>query len=546
MKLNAFIFLSILAVFSFCGCKSENETYGSALVELDRLISLRKDTESMMKSKEDSLKSKYATSPDAFSKYAVAKQIFEEFSRYDFYVSMEAAHNEEKYAKETGVRNLIYVAVIDLADRHEVSGSYSAALEDLNQIDTSYISNYQKRRLYNIQQRIYHSMYLTTKDPVKRQLYQEKSFKYGDILSSITGGESLDYAIVAARKEIENGADEEARRIIEDYLNNNETSYTNKAGIHYWLARTYKKEANTDHQILHYAISAQYDMMTPVKASRSLINLARLLYEAGDVDHAFRYILIAYDDAIQCDARVALKEIDTFLPRVINSYEDLKTRRARMHKWFLLVSAILILLMTVLIIVSNNERLKIKKMQLKILQNNEDINNLNANLKLRVVQLKESNEIKDFYIGRYMSMFSNHIDSLERYRSKLRAVAKSYDMQELMKTLHSNIPIEEEREALFNEFDRTFLDLFPDFVEQVNNLLHEGCQIGQKLKPKTLTSELRIFALIRLGVTDSKSIAKFLRKSPSTVYNYRVKLRNNAKIDRNDFESQIMKIGNIG
>ncbi len=182
-------------------------------------------------------------------------------------------------------------------------------------------------------------------------------------------------------------------------------------------------------------------------------------------------------------------------------------------------------------------------MQSVIQQSNEEIKKINSALIKKIGQLKESNIIKDVYIVRYLSMFLDHIDSLERYRSLIRAAAKSYDLDEVQKVLRSNEMIDSERKKLFDGFDATFLGIFPNFVQQLNDLLREDCKIGQNLKPMTMSNEIRIFALIRLGVTDPATIAHFLKKSPSTIYNYRVKLRNGCICDRDDFENQVMKIG---
>ena len=159
------------------------------------------------------------------------------------------------------------------------------------------------------------------------------------------------------------------------------------------------------------------------------------------------------------------------------------------------------------------------------------------------MKLKEANDIKESYLGRYLSMFSNHINSLERYRSSLRGVAKSMDLKEIQNALKSDEFIDAERETLFQEFDRSFLGIFPDFVPQLNALLEEDKRIGQNLPEGKLSNELRIFALIRLGVTESAKIAQFLKKSPSTVYNYRVKLRNAAICPHQEFEQRLMEIG---
>lgn len=115
--------------------------------------------------------------------------------------------------------------------------------------------------------------------------------------------------------------------------------------------------------------------------------------------------------------------------------------------------------------------------------------------------------------------------------------------QEILQALRSDDFIDQEREILYEEFDRTFLGVFPDFVEQLNSLLEPDKRIGENLPEGKLTNELRIFALIRLGVNESGKIAQFLRKSPSTIYNYRVKLRNCSVCGGEEFEKRLMEIG---
>ena len=174
---------------------------------------------------------------------------------------------------------------------------------------------------------------------------------------------------------------------------------------------------------------------------------------------------------------------------------------------------------------------------------NRRIGDINESLQQSIGKLKEANDIKDSYMGRYLSMFSNHIGSLERYRSSLRVVAKTMDLKEIQQALKSDEFIDAERESLYQEFDRAFLGLFPDFVAQLNALLQEDKRIGLNLSEGKLSNELRIFALIRLGVNESAQIAQFLKKSPSTIYNYRVKLRNAAFCPNQEFEERLMEIG---
>ena len=140
-------------------------------------------------------------------------------------------------------------------------------------------------------------------------------------------------------------------------------------------------------------------------------------------------------------------------------------------------------------------------------------------------------------------MCSYYIGGLERYRSTLRKSAKNGGFQEVNEMLKSSDFINKELNEFYAQFDASFLNLFPDFVEQLNELLQPDKRIECKSKDGILNTELRVAALIRLGVTDSVKIAYFLRRSVSTIYNYRVKMRNSALSDREEFEKQIMHIG---
>ena len=140
-------------------------------------------------------------------------------------------------------------------------------------------------------------------------------------------------------------------------------------------------------------------------------------------------------------------------------------------------------------------------------------------------------------------MCSDYIDGLDRYRSSIRKIAKEEGVQPLLNALKSKEFMEQELEGFYAQFDETFLELFPDFIPQLNELLQEDKQVKISVKDKSLTTELRTLALIRLGVNDSVRIAHFLRRSVSTIYNYRVKMKNSAKGDRDEFEKALMNIG---
>lgn len=541
MKTASFKSLTaILLLLTVCSCNSSQTVYAPVIKELDNTIARQGEIDAIKERKADSLRTIYFAAQDARSRFRAGKAMFDEYSRYDLDSALVYAHANMLLAAASQDRKMKFDAAMDIADRYIVSGMYQGALETIEELDTTGISKEDRFAYFHMKERLYHGLYLTEKDPERKAMHRKKSLYFG-MCSPKMEMTRIDYLLNGVAYEIDNARPEKAREMIENYLASNNTSYSEKASLHYWIAKTYRAESNLDHQILHFAISANYDKLVPVKASRSLINLSRLLFEAGDTDHAFKYIITAYEDATRSDARIAMEEIDKFLPRIILSYEKIQHRSSRILSYLLFIMIAFTLTLSVVLIIIYADRNKIRKMQQKIHQNNIDISDMNLKLEERLIQLKESNQIKNIYIGRYMMMFSKHIDSLERYRSWLRVKAKSNDILQLQKALRMDEPIEEERKTLFDEFDETFLALFPNYIEQLNSLLEPQHRIGRNIKPNRLTSELRIFALIRLGVTDSASIAQFLKKSPSTIYNYRVKLRNASLCHRDDFENQLMQ-----
>ena len=173
-------------------------------------------------------------------------------------------------------------------------------------------------------------------------------------------------------------------------------------------------------------------------------------------------------------------------------------------------------------------------MRLNLKQTNHQLQSTNE-------ELEQTGKIKEVYIARYLELCVSYLDKLEQYRRSLAKLAMASRIHEIYKAIKSEQFIRDERKAFYNEFDKSFLDLFPNFIESFNNLLQEDGQIHPKSN-ELLTTELRIFALIRLGVTDSNQIAHFLSYSLATIYNYRSKIRNRAKGDKDKFEEEVMKL----
>ena len=504
----------------------------NAIAELDRILETNDEITSRKEARISEMRRQLENAPDLQSRYRVCCGLCEEYYKFDLDSALHYIYLKTSLARELNDDALKTDAVLDLAGRYLISGMYYSAKDLVESIDTSRMSSEQFRPYYQAFTTLYHNLVLVNKDPKLTAGYREQEMRYRQLSLSISRPSTLNYNTEMAEALMSKGKNAEARKLLLDYLENQEYPNQNLAIIHYWIAKTYKAEGNKDQALMHYAISARHDMAGSVRASRSIIQAAVLLLDYGQPERAYRYIHRAYQDAVMADARICQEEIAWFMPEITSTYDRMNTRRIRELIYALVLAALLLA-------VSIVGLLRIRSLQKKVLKANQEI-------KDGLVKMKEANDIKDIYMGRYMSMFSSHINGIEQYRSSIRNVAKSKDIDQIMKALRSDDFIDNQRETLYAEFDHAFLGMFPDFVSQLNSMLKEDQRIGKKFQNGHLTNELRIFALIRLGVSESSQIASFLKKSPSTIYNYRVKLRNASIYPHDEFEQHVMEIGTPG
>ena len=178
----------------------------------------------------------------------------------------------------------------------------------------------------------------------------------------------------------------------------------------------------------------------------------------------------------------------------------------------------------------------------KLSELNSELNTFNEKLNLSNNTLTEANFLKEIYIGRYMDQCSDYLGKLDEYQRKLNVLATTGKMNDLVSAVKSKEYIENELKEFYANFDKTFLQFFPNFIHDFNALLIPNETIQPK-EGEQLNTELRIFALIRLGIKDSAKIAVFLRYSISTIYNYRSQLKNKSAGPRDEFEEKVMQIG---
>ena len=316
----------------------------------------------------------------------------------------------------------------------------------------------------------------------------------------------------------------------------------------YQRAMIYRQKKDREKEKYYLALSSLSDIQSAITDHASLWMLADLLLKDGDIERAYHYIRFSWDETNRFRARSRSWQSADILSLIDKNYQATIEGKNRILVTYLtLISVLTLLLISAIVYIYRQMKrlaearnhLQETNEQLKVL--NGELYQMNDRLQSANLELSESNRIKEEYIGRFMSLCSSYIDKLDGYRRMVYKMVSSGQIGELVKVTRSSKGLEAELNALYKNFDTAFLHLFPNFVTQFNSLLLEDEQVVLK-RDELLNTELRIFALIRLGINDSSQIAEFLRYSVNTIYNYRAKVKNKAFVSRDDFENLVREI----
>ena len=330
-------------------------------------------------------------------------------------------------------------------------------------------------------------------------------------------------------------------------LNDQWLRQTKKSSADYALVTFYRyldyKALGDTTQMMHWlAESALSDVENAVMDQSSMWEMANQLMSAGDVDRSYRYICFTSDCADRFGSRQRLSRISPLLSRIAQSYKaEAEKKNASFRKTIILISVLSLVLFAALAYVyRKRNQLAATRDQLAV--SNRQLKDSNSQLSALNTQLAEANRVKEEYVGRFMRLCSLYIDKLDELRKKVTKRVKNKQYAELAEMTRSSDFKYAETNELYANFDTAFLHLFPTFVDEFNALLRPDHRITLS-DNRQLTTVIRIFALIRLGITDSSKIAEFLHYSVNTIYNYRANTKNGAICDRAEFENKVREIG---
>ena len=546
---NIIIFLCLCTI---CMCRlhaADSSRADSLLLKLDQAI---KERPIYMEQKELKLvelkRQLHRQIPDE-ERFAILGTLLDEYRSFNTDSALHMAEEREQIAIRLGNREYIDNARMNKADVLGMTGMYKEVMDLMRNIHIDRLPVDIHPYYYHIYRTVYGLMADYAVTAYEKKLYTELTDKYRDSLLLVNKDNLLIHTLIQSDQYNVRNEYDKAIRLLTDYLALQKDYEHDVAICAYTLSESYRLKGDKEKEKEYLIVSAMADMKTAVREYISLRKLAVLLYQEGDIERAYSYVKICMEDAAACNARLRKLEILEIFPIINDAYQQKTEKQQEQMKWALVSISLLSLFLLLAIFYVYKQMKKEAAARREVIDANKRLKELNDELHLSNAQLKEANHsiaensyLKEEYIGRYMDQCSVYLEKMDNYRRSLGKIAATGNVEELYKNIKSSKFIEGELKEFYTNFDNTFLQLFPTFVEDFNALLADDEQISLKAGER-MNTELRIFALIRLGITDSVKIAQFLRYSVTTIYNYRTKVRNKAAGDRDLLEQEVMTIG---
>ena len=546
---NIIIFLCLCTIY-MCRLYAANSSRAdSLLLKLDRVIKERPIYMEQKELKLVELKRQLYRQIPAEERFAILGTLLDEYRSFNTDSALHVAEERERIAIRLGNPEYIDNARMNKADVLGMTGMYKEGMDLMQNIHANRLSEAIRPYYYHIYRTVYGLMADYAVTEYEKKLYAELTDRYRDSLLLVNKDNLLIHTLIQSDQYNVRNECDKAIRLLTDYLAQQKDYEHDVAICAYTLSESYRLKGDKEKEKEYLIVSAIADMKTAVREYVSLRKLAVLLYQEGDIERAYSYVKICMEDAAACNARLRKLEILEIFPIINDAYQQKTEKQQEQMKWALVSISLLSLFLLLAIFYVYKQMKKVAAARREVIDANKRLKELNNELHLSNAQLKEANHsiaensyLKEEYIGRYMDQCSVYLEKMDNYRRSLGKIAATGNVEELYKNIKSSKFIEGELKEFYTNFDNTFLQLFPTFVEDFNALLADNEQISLK-NGERMNTELRIFALIRLGITDSVKIAQFLRCSVTTIYNYRTKVRNKAAGDRDLLEQEVMKIG---
>jgi tetratricopeptide (TPR) repeat protein len=546
------LLLLFITVFTYNPAFAEGGL-DSLLIELDKKVANNRIYCELKESRIDALKKARAIepAPSAEREYSLNAQICGEYGNYVSDSAIVYMNRNLDIACALNDPIKVNATSIDLGMLFSNLGMYKEAMDALENIDRKYFDHRQLVDHYLAYINIYSGLVSYTQSHRDRVRYSRLTNTYSDSLIEVTSPSSEEYLRMKEMSLRENGYMEEALKINDRRMAGTAMGTPNYALIAFHRSLMYRSMGDVENEKKYLALSAISDVQSAIRDNASIPLLANMLMEEGDINRAYKYVEYSLDNITAYNTRIRSSEIINIQKIIDEAYHQKNEQQRKIMRLFLLLISVLSALLVVLLFwlykqmrrrVTMNKRLE--ETNAELISLNEKLHNMNGELQKVNLEVIEANHLKEEYINFFLGECSKYVDKIDAFRKMTNKKLRDRQMEELYNLTKNNTLKEDELKELHSNFDTMFVHLFPDFIDKFNSLLLPGEQIVPK-KGEILNAELRIYALIRLGIDDSCKIAGFLDYSVNTIYNYRTKVKNKARIAREDFEWTVKKIGSF-
>ena len=476
--------------------------------------------------------------------YDLNQRLYDEYVAYKFDSAFYYIEKNVNALSSSADHDRFAASAVRMAHILAVTGLFDRARRLLDKVNPDSISDQQKIAYYTQQSEL--NLYRSEMAQFTNYFYDyiKRAQYYRQLVMQIAPKDSYDYVFNRATYICEAGDTEEAIRILEAYLNKTEQGTRIYSIITSTLAFFYQNKGVSEKQEYYLLLSAISDERSAIRENNSLRSLSELLMDRGNYDDAYRYLLQAISEAKFYGSRIRLMQVGRMAPQILQLYDAERTRTHQRTSLLLMVISFISIILAGIIVYTlilyrkkHAAGLKIIEMNKMLASHSEEIESVNT-------QMKEANRIKEEYIGRFLELSSQLISDSEQRLKQLNRLARERKLEELYAELKTMEPVNKGIRKFHSHFDTAFLNIYPNFISEVNNLLNPECRfdVEQDGTPvKHLSTELRVLALIRLDITDNQEIADILRSSITTIYTYRSKIKARA-INKESFEDDVRKI----
>lgn len=535
-------YLLFIALLLLAGEVSGQAGRATQLQQLSAAISRADRYDALKQQRIDSIKHLLARvrPDDLLGQFELYKSLYEEYRLFQFDSSYHYACQLRETALQLNDTARLMYAKIKLGFSLLSSGMYKETLDSLAGVNIRQLPDSGKAEYYALMGRYYYDLGDFDNDRYHTPVYNMQGGRYLDSALALLPANTYEAVYYRGLKELRAGKKAGALRVLTGLLQRPSLTPHQVAVATSTLSDFYIRNGQTDSAIQLLTTAVIADIEASTKETSAAFNLASLLYKQGDVKHASRCINRAIADASFYGARQRKVQVSAILPLIEAQKLSMVEREKRKLMFYAATVTLLLLLIIGLGVIILRQVKKLKLAQKTITQAHANELEINRQLAETNARLEDANKIKEKYIGYFFNFNAAFYDKMEKFKKSLEQKLADRKLDEI-KILITRINVRKEKEELIRHFDHTFLKLFPNFVMVFNSMFREEDQ--QVLEEaELLNTDLRIFALIRMGIHDNEKIAHILQYSVNTITTYKTRIKNRSIVPNEEFEKRVMEI----